>query len=139
MRCDEFRREYGLLVDVQRTRDLPQDLAAHLAGCAACSKYARAMTAVDGALRSLPNVDMPPELLAELYGIPLNEVMAAMNPKKLLLKGAAILAGALVALGLGTLLPQAIAPWVRLAVLTAALTLMFATILKVKHFKLFYD
>src|SRR6185369_4285105 len=43
------------------------DLAAHLAGCAACREHEAGMLLVRSALRSLPEVPLPDEALAEVW------------------------------------------------------------------------
>jgi hypothetical protein len=133
MNCDEFRHQYQLLVDTQSQANLPDELARHFAECRPCNNFARAMTAVDEALRDLPEDPVPEALLEKLYAIPGEEMLRALSVKNYVLKGAAYTLAALAVVGIGTWLPAEQQFWPPLILLTAGYTMLIASILKHKR------
>jgi hypothetical protein len=133
MTCDEFRHQYQLLVDTQSQARLPEELARHYAQCQPCNNFAQAMTAVDEALRDLPEDPMSESLLEKLYAIPGEEMLRELNVRNFVLKGALYSLGAIAVVGIGMWLPAEQQFWPPLVLLTTAYTMLIASILKHKR------
>jgi hypothetical protein len=134
MNCAEFRREYQFLVDRKETDNLTPEMSIHVAGCPACDKFARAMKAVDGALREQPRFEISKALMLDLLAIPLNEMREEFALKRYVQKALTmILSGVgLVVVGM-FVLPPGVSFWIRFCVLTAGLAFFWINALKEKR------
>jgi len=139
MTCEESRDRHQFLVDARTQHKLPEDLARHYADCQSCNQFARAMSAVDGALRNLPEDLMSETLLEQLLTIPQRETERALSPKNYIFKGAALTIGGVALLGVGTLLPSELQFWPNLILLTTGYTILIASILKYKRLSVNYE
>jgi hypothetical protein len=139
MTCEDFRDRYQFLVDARTQHNLPEDLARHYADCETCNRFARAMSAVDGALRNLPEDLMSETLLEQLLTIPQREMERVLSPKNYIFKGATLIIGGVALLGVGTLLPSELQFWPNLILLTTGYTILIASILKYKRLSVNYE
>ena len=70
MTCAEIREEYQNYLDGKNQGEPPAGLRSHLDGCSACTSYLLEIGGIDRALRAMPDVEIPPELLASLKELP---------------------------------------------------------------------
>jgi len=134
MNCAEFRREYQCLVDRKDTDKLTPEMSAHVAKCPDCDKFARAMKAVDGALREQPRYQISQALMQDLLAIPLKEMRSEFALKRYVRKGLVITLSGVGVIVLGmALLPPGPFFWLRLSVLTSGLAYFCVNALKQKR------
>jgi predicted anti-sigma-YlaC factor YlaD len=139
MTCDEFRQECDLRLDPAEPEKLTEEMKAHLRTCVPCSRYARVMGAVDRALRAHTVQPVPPDLLRKLSSIPLRAMRDDLDLRHFLRRGARWLVPALAVGFLSLLLPPEYRFWPRMAICTAAFTLVFATSLARKRIAVSYE
>jgi predicted anti-sigma-YlaC factor YlaD len=139
MRCDEFRAEFDLRLDPAEQEKLTEEMKSHLTACVRCGRYARAMEAVDGALRAHSVQPVPPDLRQGLFSIPLRAMHAETSTARFLRRGAWWLAAALALAFLSLLLPPEYQFWPRLAIATAAFTMVFVASLARKLIATSYE
>jgi hypothetical protein len=64
MKCEEYRRICNRRLDERNRSPLAAEAELHVRDCPRCNAYARAMFQIDAGLRSLPEVQVPEEVLA---------------------------------------------------------------------------
>jgi predicted anti-sigma-YlaC factor YlaD len=134
MNCSEFRREYQSVLDGARPGEPAQESSAHLAGCAGCAAFARAIKALDNALRAQPRFSLPELLLRDILAIPLNEMIAEYSLKRYVRKGIVMTLSGVGLLVLGmSVLPPELLFWLRLSILTVGLTYFWVKVLSQKR------
>ncbi len=69
MKCDEFRFAFSRLQDQELPAELVPGIEEHAASCQACAAYAREVSALDLALRNLPQPEFPVALRLKLMPI----------------------------------------------------------------------
>jgi anti-sigma factor RsiW len=69
VKCDEFRSAFSRLLDKELPAELVPGVEAHAATCQECAAYARELSALDLALRNLPEADVPIALRMKLKPI----------------------------------------------------------------------
>jgi len=88
MNCEEFRIAYNAWLDGRKSAPLGPDAARHAAACSSCTMYARALSGIDTALRDIPDVPVPEEILAFTVGNEMHSAHAVPGASSLLRAGA---------------------------------------------------
>jgi hypothetical protein len=139
MKCDEFRREFDLRLDPAEAEKLTDEMKAHLAACVLCTRYAKAMGAVDRALRAHRIRPVPPELKMKLYSIPLKAMAEDLNPQLFIRRGVLGLIGGLAVAFLSIFLPPEYQFWPMLAIYTSAYIMVFVAFFAWKRIAVSYE
>ena len=80
-RCDEIREELVSFAEGEMSPDRSRQVAAHLAGCAACTREAERLAEVLSRTRALPTPEMPETFWAD-FGAAVRQRVATETPPR---------------------------------------------------------
>jgi anti-sigma factor RsiW len=125
IQCDECRPLISRLMDGELPPESIPEVEAHVRSCASCAGYARELNALDGALESIPEPDMPLSLQLNLRALERKDFSRSWWPE---LKRAAVYTAAAGAVfTAGEQFPGAIELFAKLAVMTGGYFLLISS------------